>query len=220
MMDSDAIPLKSLRNSICEDEFANQKFNLWRTLERAAAGFSPRSGSPPGTSTYYEESMPVRRNPDALRAIGWGGLIGGVLDISDALLFYGLRGVPPERLLQGIASGLLGARALKGGWPAAAVGLGLHFLIAFTAATVYYAASRKFQMLRERPIVSGLLYGIVVFLFMNMIVVPLSAIHRSPTAMLTFNLASVNAVLALMLFIGLPIAIAVNRYAREARRAA
>lgn len=157
----------------------------------------------------------LRKNPDALRAIVWGGLIGGILDISDALLFYGLRGVPPQRLLQGIASGLLGARALRGGWAMAALGLGLHFSIAFTAAAVYYAASRKLRMLRERPVVSGLLYGIAVFLFMNMIVVPLSAIHRSPTAMLTLTIASANAVLALMLFIGLPIAMAVNRYASE-----
>lgn len=156
---------------------------------------------------------PVRRNPDALQAIGWGGLIGGVLDISDALLFYGMRGVPPERLLQGIARGLLGARAAQGGWATATLGLGLHFLIAFTAAAVYYAASRRLRILRERPFVSGLLYGVAVFLFMNMIVVPLSAIHRNPTAMFAFNVVSANAVLALMLFIGLPIAIAVNRYA-------
>jgi len=155
---------------------------------------------------------PVRRSPDAMRAIGWGGLIGGILDISDALVFYGMRGVPPERLLQGIARGLLGARAMQGGWATATLGLGLHFLIAFTAAAVYYAASRKLRMLCERPIASGLLYGIAVFLFMNMIVVPLSAIHRSPTAMLGFNIVGANAVLALMLFIGLPIALATHRY--------
>lgn len=154
-------------------------------------------------------------SPDPLRAIGWGGLIGGVLDISDALVFYGARGISPEQLLQGIARGLLGARAAQGGWASAALGLALHFLIAFTAAAVYYAASRRVRILRTRPILSGLLYGIAVFLFMNMIVVPLSAIHQSPAAMLAFNIVSANAVLALMLFIGLPVALAVNRYARE-----
>ncbi len=157
----------------------------------------------------------MRRSPDALRAIGWGGLIGGILDISDALVFYGLRGVPPERLLQGIARGLLGARAIQGGWATAVLGLALHFFIAFAAAAVYYAASRRLRMLRKRPVSSGLLYGIAVFLFMNMVVVPLSAIHRSPTAMFALNVASANAVLALMVFIGLPIALAVNRYASE-----
>jgi len=162
---------------------------------------------------------PVRRNPDVMRAIGWGGLIGGILDISDALVFYGMRGIPPERLLQGIARGLIGARAMQDGWATATLGLSLHFLIAFTAAAVYYAASRKLRMLRERPIVSGLLYGIAVFVFMNMVVVPLSAIHRSPTALLKFDIVSINAVLALMLFIGLPIALASKRYASEARSA-
>jgi hypothetical protein len=157
----------------------------------------------------------LRRRSDALRAIGLGGFIAGVLDISDALLFYGIRGVPPERLLQGIAAGLLGTRAIRGGWPTAILGLILHFLIAFTATAVYYGASRRLQMLRQRPIISGILYGIAVFLFMNVIVVPLSAIHRSPTAMFAFNIASLNAVLALILFIGLPIAIVVNRVARN-----
>jgi uncharacterized membrane protein len=75
------------------------------------------------------------------------------------------------------------------------------------------------RMLRERPIVSGLLYGVAVFLFTNITVVPLSAIHRSPTALLALNVVSANAVLALMLFIGLPIAIAVNRYANQAQSA-
>lgn len=155
----------------------------------------------------------MRQNPDALRAIGWGGFIGGTLDISDALLFYGVRGISPQRLLQGIARGLLGDRAMQGGWPVAILGLALHFFIAFSAAAVYYAASRRLRMLRERPLLSGTLYGIAVFLFMNMIVVPLSAIHRSPTAMLAFNIVSLNAVLALILFIGLPIAIAVRHFA-------
>ena len=162
----------------------------------------------------------IRRNPDALRAIGWGGLIGGILDISDALLFYGARGIPPQRLLQGIARGLLGNAALRGGWGTAILGLGLHFLIAFTAGAVYYAASRRLRILRERPVVSGILYGVAVFLFMNMIVVPLSAIRRSPTAMLALSVVSLNAVLALILFIGLPIAIAVHRFARESSETA
>jgi len=159
----------------------------------------------------------LQRNSDALRVIGWGGLIAGVLDISDALLFYGFRGVPPQTLLQGIARGLLGARAMQGGWPSALLGLALHFLIALTATAIYYAASRRLRMLREQPFVSGILYGVAVFLFMNIVVVPLSAIHRSPVAMLRFNIVSLNALLALVLFIGLPIAIVVNRTASKSR---
>jgi uncharacterized membrane protein YagU involved in acid resistance len=160
--------------------------------------------------------MPLlHRNPDVLRAIGWGGLTAGVLDISDALLFYGIRGVPPQRLLQSIAGGLVGTSAAKGGWATAALGLCLHFVIAFTAAAVYYYASRRLRMLRQRAIVSGLLYGFAVFLFMNVVVVPLSALHRSPKPLLTWSLASVNAVLAVVVLVGLPIAFAVNRYANK-----
>jgi hypothetical protein len=165
----------------------------------------------PAASVEYKLMSLEQPQSNALRAIGWSGLIAGALDISDALVFYGVRGVSPRRVLQGIAGGLLGARAMQGGWPCAILNLALHFLIAFTAAAVYYVASRHLRILRKRPVVSGVLFGIAVFLFMNMVVVPLSAIHRSPLAMLTFNVVSLNAVLALLLFIGLPIALVVNR---------
>ena len=157
--------------------------------------------------------MSIAPRSDAFRAIGWGGLIAGALDISDALIFYGLRGVPAERLLQGIAAGLLGPIAIRDGWPTALFGLAIHFVIAFVASAVYYAFSRRLRVLRERPILSGLLYGIAVFLVMNMIVVPASALHRSPTALFVFTFASANAILALMIFIGLPIAFAVHFFA-------
>ena len=92
----------------------------------------------------------------ALPAIGWGGLIAGILDITTAFI----RWRPPVRLLQGIASGLLGPRAFQGGWGTAVLGLALHFFIAFSAAAIYYAASRKLAFLRQRAVVWGLFYGI------------------------------------------------------------
>lgn len=156
-----------------------------------------------------------RKSPNALRAIGLGGLVAGILDISDALLFYGARGISPQRLLQGIAAGILGPSAARGGWESAIFGLSLHFLIAFSAAAVYYVASRRIRMLREKRLASGLLYGLAVFLFMNVIVVPLSAIHRNPKAILVWSVASINAVLAVVLLVGLPIAFLAGRYASK-----
>ena len=145
-----------------------------------------------------------------VRAILLGGSIAGVLDITYAFVFYGSRGVRPIRILQSIAGGLLGARAYKGGLGTAALGLGLHFLIALGAATVYYAASRKLTFLRRRAVVSGLLYGIAVYLFMNLIVIPLSAFPRGRFSMS----ATVTGVIVHMLFIGLPISLAVRHYSK------
>ncbi|MEO7167842.1 MAG: hypothetical protein ABI787_09650, partial [Spartobacteria bacterium] len=64
------------------------------------------------------------------RAILIGGAIAGILDITYAIGFSAWRGVAPLRLLQSVASGLLGAPAFEGGLPTAALGLFLHFCIA------------------------------------------------------------------------------------------
>ena len=82
-----------------------------------------------------------------LKAVLLGGLTAGVLDIADALIFHGARGVAPWRILQAIASGLLGREAFAGGAWTAALGLGLHFFIATTAAAVYALASLRLPVL-------------------------------------------------------------------------
>ena len=97
-----------------------------------------------------------------LRGILAGGLVAGILDITDALVFHGLRGVSPVRILQAIASGLLGRDAFAGGAATAALGLSLHFVIAFGAAAVYGVASRRLSVLVERPWLAGPIFGLAV----------------------------------------------------------
>jgi hypothetical protein len=105
---------------------------------------------------------------------------------------------------------MLGPAAFQGGAATAALGLGLHFLIAFGAAATFYAASRFLPVLVRRPVASGLAYGVAVYLFMNQVVVPLSrAAGRTPPWRITAALVVIH-----MLFVGLPIALAVHRAAR------
>ena len=111
------------------------------------------------------------------QAILWGGLSAGVLDITAACVNSGLRGRSPVWVLQSVAGGLLGRNTFQGGLKTAALGLALHFFIATAAAAAYYAASLKLPLLAQRAIVCGLLYGIAVYLFMYMVVLPLSALH-------------------------------------------
>lgn len=136
------------------------------------------------------------------------GLLVGVLDISDAFIFYGLHGVPPIRILQGIASGLLGRAAFTQGSRSALLGVVLHFFIAFTAATVYLLASRRLPLSR-RPLLYGTLYGVAVYVVMNYIVLPLSNVvpkpHFSPVPF-------VNGVAALIFCVGIPVAFIARRY--------
>jgi len=136
-----------------------------------------------------------------VRAILYAGLLAGVLDITAAFAFSALRGVGPARVLKFIASGLLGPTAFQGGARTAALGMVLHFFIATGAAGVYYAASRKIAFLARQPVPSGLLYGVAVYLFMNLVVLPLSAVPKRPFV------PSLAMVVIHMLGVGLPIAL-------------
>lgn len=103
----------------------------------------------------------------------WGGFVCGVLDITAALVVYGYFGARPIPLLQGIAAGLLGSRSFEGGVPTAFLGLLCHFFIAFSAATVFMLASRWMPFLVHNTLLSGALYGIAVYYFMQGVVRPL-----------------------------------------------
>jgi uncharacterized membrane protein YagU involved in acid resistance len=112
-------------------------------------------------------------------------------------------------MLQSIASGVLGLDSYNGGVKTAALGVALHFVIATGAAAVFYATSRKFRFLVRRPIVSGLIYGIAVYCFMNLVVLPLSAFPHQ----ISFPLSSLLiGMVVLMLCVGLPISLIVRRY--------
>lgn len=145
----------------------------------------------------------------AARAIAWGGLLAGVGDIAFAFVVSGLRGVGPVRVLQSVASGLLGRAAAEGGPATAALGAVLHFLIAFIWAAVYWLASRKLKVLVRRPVVCGLLYGALVYFFMYFVVLPLSAVYfpldRTPSSILLNSAGH-------MLLVGLPIALAAGKF--------
>ena len=147
----------------------------------------------------------------AYRAIFISGLIAGTLDITAACIqSYLFRRASPLRVLRYVAGGLLGPDAFNGGLGTAALGLGLHFLIATTWAAVYYAASRKLEFMVRRPFICGPLYGIVVWCVMNLIVLPLSAL---PKGSFTLSGVLIGAGI-LMVCIGLPIALIVRRYSK------
>ncbi|MEY2520576.1 MAG: hypothetical protein QOF24_2335 [Verrucomicrobiota bacterium] len=144
----------------------------------------------------------------AFPAIAWATLTAGVLDISSAFILFYPRGVTPIAVLQGVAAGLIGREpAMEGGYATATLGLAIHFFIAFVVASVFYIASRKLVSLTRHPVISGLLYGVVVYGFMYWIVMPFAypVVHPSLSRDLT-------AVCVHMFLIGLPIALIVRRF--------
>ena len=127
------------------------------------------------------------------------------MDLLQACILFGWR-IPLV-----IAGGLLGPQAFQGGASTYILGVFLHFLIAFSAAAIYYGASRRLAFLKEHPLVCGLFYGIAVELVMSYIVLPLSALHAKGP----YNLHDVLLGLAVhMVVVGLPISYSVRRFSK------
>lgn len=142
------------------------------------------------------------------RAILYGTLVVGALDFLDATVFFGLLGASPLRIWQSVASGLLGKAAFQGGLPVAALGVVLHFFIAFGIVSVYYLVSRKLRFLTQRPVLWGLVYGVAVYFIMSLVVVPLSAATSNwPPSLIVF----LNGIIGHALLVGLPAAIFASR---------
>jgi uncharacterized membrane protein YagU involved in acid resistance len=137
------------------------------------------------------------------------GLIAGTLDITENLVFNAFRHITPVQIFQYIASGLTGAWAFRAGMESVALGVAIHYTIALFWTAVFYAASRRLGVLIRRPVASGLVYGAMVYVIMNFVVLPLT---RVPHARAAVTLASrVSGVLALLFCIGATIAVLTRR---------
>jgi Na+/alanine symporter len=142
---------------------------------------------------------------NALLAIAVGGLIAGTLDLLQACILFGWD-IPLV-----IAGGLLGRQAFQGGVGTYVLGVFLHFFIACSAAAIYYAASRRLVFLKEHPLVCGLFFGGAVQEVMNLVVLPLSALHsRGPYKLHDLILG----LLVHMVVVGLPISFSVRRFSK------
>ena len=139
-----------------------------------------------------------------------GGGIAATLDIVYAIVRQAGRGRSPEWTLQSVASGWLGEDAFTSGRAGAALGLLSHFAILIVAAGLFVLASRRFPAMRTHALTAGLAFGVLVFLVMNFVVLPLSAFpfHLTYTPARLLEGFVSHAVL-----VGLPIAFAARRLA-------
>lgn len=135
-----------------------------------------------------------------------GGVVAGTLDLLQACILFGWD-IPLV-----IAGGLLGKSAFHGAAGTYVLGVLLHFFIALSAASIYYAASTRLEFLREHPLVCGLFFGGAVQEVMNLVVLPLSALHsKGPYELHDL----IKGLLMHMIVVGLPIAYSVNRFAKR-----
>ena len=141
-----------------------------------------------------------------MKAIVAGGAVAGTFDLTLAFISFG------SRVPQGIASGLLGRQmAFTGGAATWILGVLLHYTIAYGAATIYCFSSLRLGFLKQYFFVCGLFFGIAIFLVMNLVILPISALH----SMGPYPYRSlVEGLLAHMFLIGLPIAFCLNRFSK------
>src|SRR5262245_8202824 len=154
--------------------------------------------------------MEAPARPGPYTIITRAGAFAGLMDLTAAITQALLRGRPPERVLQSIATGWLGKASYNGGWPTAILGFVTHFFIAMVWAALYWAASRRARTLLRHAWGWGAAYGLLVYAVMYEAVMPLSAIHRriprTPQDYVTGMLIHVFCV-------GLPIALTVRAHA-------
>lgn len=125
-------------------------------------------------------SAPSARAPfSPRRAVIFGGLTIGTVDILWAIGNSMLNGKGPVWVFQSVAGGLLGPDTFQGGAKTALLGMVLHYCIATTVMLTYFLVSRRLKVLVERPWVFGILYGIAVYGVMYGVVLPNSALHTA-----------------------------------------
>lgn len=147
--------------------------------------------------------MPRKRHP-ALAAVLWGGFIAGTIDIGAASLISGYN---PLVILKFIAGGVLGKAALTGGPSIAVLGLLLQWAMSIIIAAIFAIATRRRAALASQWPIWGVIYGAIIFVVMNYVVVPLSALHAPPH----FTTFSLIANLAAMLLFGWIVALVARK---------
>lgn len=148
------------------------------------------------------------------KTIVLAGLLVGSLDITAALVqFYIKTGKDPLIVLKYIASAVFGKSAYSSGNVMAVWGLLLHFLIAFIWTILFFLIYPKLRLLSWNRVVTGILYGIFIWIMMTQLVVPMTKVSAG-----AFNLKeAIIAVLILIGAIGLPLSFMAHRYYSRAR---
>ena len=121
-----------------------------------------------------DEAGPKAHRGHPLLAVLAGGAAAGLIDLLYAIGANLPKGVAPTRVLQSVASGLLGREAYQGGAATALLGTALHFAMAMVMAALFVAVARSVAPIRRHLIAAGLFYGFILYFAMRWVVVPLS----------------------------------------------
>jgi hypothetical protein len=149
----------------------------------------------------------------SIKLILKAGFLAGTLDILAAIIVYGfiLSKAPVVAILQSIASGVYGPKAFAGGLGMAIQGLVFHYIIAIIFAALFYLLIRALPFVTRFRVITGLLYGMIVWLIMNLLVLPASGVTPRPFSVR----GMIEGMLILMFFVGLPISLVLSKTGRR-----
>lgn len=152
------------------------------------------------------------KSTNPVKTILWSGFIVGILDaLAGVIAFFIFLGLNPFQVLKFIASGFHGPEAMNGGFLMVMAGNLYHFMISYIVAIIYFFLFPRMEILREKIVLMGLIYGLGIWLVMNLIVTPLSNVPQGP-----FNLGlTIVGIVWHMVLVGLPIAIITSKYTPE-----
>ena len=144
------------------------------------------------------------------RAIGWATLVAGTIDILYAAMMSAMAGAGPAAMLRTVASGPFPPAS---GWGTAGSMLGLmvHFALMAVMAAAFMVAARAWPAVLARPIASGIIYGLITYVAMNWVVVPL----RFDVPLPPQPRAVVSQLFAHIVLVGIPIALVAARMLRQ-----
>ena len=150
-----------------------------------------------------------------LRPILLATLVAGTLDILAAVILSLIFGHGPMTMLRGVASGPFpGATEWEGA--GSALGLAVHYALMAIMVTVYMLAAARRPALQAKPLQWGVIYGLITYVVMNLVVVPL----RFPTAFPPSARGVATQLFCHIVLVGIPIALIASRHFRGRSAAA
>ena len=142
-----------------------------------------------------------------LKPIALATLISGTLDILLAIVLTLIYGREPGAMLRYVASGPFPG-ATEMGEGGAALGLGVHFALMAIMASILMLFVRERPQLLDKPILLGVVYGLITYAVMNLVVVPLRFDAPLPPS----GLSIATQLFAHIVLVGLPMSLVAARY--------
>jgi len=156
-------------------------------------------------STATAQHSPFDR--DALSRVARAGVLTGVTDgLFSSVLSVAFYHSTVQRLFQGVASTLLGAEAFNGGALTFALGVLMHFGVAFGWSVVFLLIVKRARLiynLLNSPygvVKVASLYGPFIWMVMSLVVIP-ALLHRLPA----INIRWLVQLIGHIPFVGIPI---------------